>query len=264
MNFLKTEKIILTGQIFFALGFIGLGIKHFTLNDFITGRAPALPENPAGLIWAYLTGAFFILIGLGIIFRKKIRPAAIIAALIILIWAFFRQLPSLFEDSFLGGVWTQAGKALVCFGGLLTVAGSFPKEEYSYKILPSKILNINYEFFLIGKTALGLFFILAGIQHFLFTDFVAALFPEWFPGDHIFWTYFGAICLIAGGLGILIPYTASIASLLSGIMLFSWFWIIHIPRTYFSRSDGVAVFEALAFSGIALVLAGVLKKSVSK
>jgi hypothetical protein len=39
-------------------------------------------------------------------------------------------------------------------------------------------------------------------------------------------------------------------------MVFSWFWIVHIPRTLFSVSDGIAVFEALAVSGLAFVLAG--------
>jgi hypothetical protein len=41
-------------------------------------------------------------------------------------------------------------------------------------------------------------------------------------------------------------------------MVLSWFFIVHIPRTFTSVSDGIAVYEALAVSGIAFVLAGSL------
>ena len=47
-----------------------------------------------------------------------------------------------------------------------------------------------------------------------------------------------------------------LAALLAGTMVFSWFWIIHIPRTFLSVSDGIAVFEALAVSGIAFGIGG--------
>jgi hypothetical protein len=39
-------------------------------------------------------------------------------------------------------------------------------------------------------------------------------------------------------------------------MVFSWFWIIHVPRTFLDVSSAVAVFEALFVSGLAFVLAG--------
>lgn len=72
----------------------------------------------------------------------------------------------------------------------------------------------------------------------------------------LFWIYFAGVALIAGGLGLFIPRTARLAALLSGIMVFSWFWVVHIPRIGVGVSDQIAVFEALAFSGIAFVLSG--------
>jgi hypothetical protein len=95
-----------------------------------------------------------------------------------------------------------------------------------------------------------------GIQHFLFTGFVASLIPGWFPGNAISWTYFAGVALIAGGIGQFNRHTAGLAALLSGWMVFSWFWIVHIPRTFVGVSDSIAVFEALAVSGVAFVLAG--------
>jgi hypothetical protein len=40
------------------------------------------------------------------------------------------------------------------------------------------------------------------------------------------------------------------------MMVFSWVWIVHLPRTLASVSDSIAIFEALAFSGLAFVIAG--------
>jgi hypothetical protein len=68
------------------------------------------------------------------------------------------------------------------------------------------------------------------------------------------------VALVAGGIGLFIPQTARLAALLSGLMVFSWFWIVHLPRTFLGVSDSIAVFEALAVSGIGLVLAGHLSR----
>ncbi len=64
------------------------------------------------------------------------------------------------------------------------------------------------------------------------------------------------MALICGGLGLFVPSTARLAALLSAAMVFSWFWIVHLPRASRGGSEAIAVFEALAVSGIALVLAG--------
>jgi len=95
------------------------------------------------------------------------------------------------------------------------------------------------------------------------TEFVASPIPTWFPGDAVFWTYFAGVALMSGGIGILIPQTARLAALLAGLMVFSWFWIVHIPRTFVGVSDSIAVFEALAVSGIAFVLAGYLSQKTA-
>ena len=63
--------------------------------------------------------------------------------------------------------------------------------------------------------------------------------------SEVFWAYFAGVALIAGGIGLFVPVTARIAAALSGLMVFSWFWIVHLPRTFVSISDGIAIFEAL-------------------
>lgn len=255
------DRLIPVGRTFFALALLGLGIEHFIFRDFITGRAPAWPESiPGGVIWAYLTGATFVGIGAAILAGKKARSAAILAAVLIALWALLRHIPVVAADSFLSGAWTRAGKALTFVGGALAIAATLPKIEAGRNSPLLKLMNLGIEFIVLGRICLGLFLVITGIQHFMFTQFVASLIPEWFPGDAVFWTYFAGVALVAGGIGLFIPQTARWAALLSGLMVFSWFWIVHIPRTFLGASDSIAVFEALAVSGVAFVLAGYLSE----
>lgn len=253
----NSDTLTKTGRLFFIISFIGLAAEHFIFKDFITGRAPAWPDSfRGGLVWAYSTGVFFFITGIAAIFRKKARVALILAAILIFLWAFIRNIPVMVEDMLLGGSWTKAGKALFFFGGLLVVAGTMPVEPGRHNASLLKYINLKNEFFVVGRICLSLFVMIAGIQHFIFEEFVATLIPAWFPGNPVFWTYFAGLALIAGGTGLLIPQTVRMSALLTGLMVFAWFWIIHIPRTFTSVSDGIAVFEALAVAGIAFMIAG--------
>lgn len=253
------DRLVILGRFFFALAFVGLGVQHFLLGEFITGRAPVWPESiPGRRAWAYLTGIAFIVMSVALISGKGARVAAIVAALLIFLWALVRRIPIVAADSLLAPTWTQGGKALAFFGGALAIAGTLPTLERRWHATVLKLMNLRGEFITLGRFCLGIFLLITGIQHFIYTKFVASLIPEWFPGDAVLWTYFGGVALIAGGVGIFLPRTAPLAALLSGLMVFSWFWIIHIPRTLTSVTDGIAVFEALAVSGIAFVIAGFL------
>jgi hypothetical protein len=46
-------------------------------------------------------------------------------------------------------------------------------------------------------------------------------------------------------------------------MIFSWFWIVFNTASNVSVSDTIAVFEALAFSGIAFIVAEFPTESVN-
>lgn len=258
------EKLLKIGQYFFAIGLFGIGVEHFIYQDFMMGRAPAWPASlPGKLLWAYLTGTVFIITSLAVFTGKSVRAAMFIAVALVLLWAFLRHIPVLATSQFLSGAWTAAGKALVFMGGALAVAGAAPKASAPNKTFLAKWMNFESTFIITARICLGLFLVITGIQHFMYTAFVATLIPEWFPGNPVFWTYFSAVTLIAGGLGLFIPKTASLAALLSGVMIFCWFWIVHIPRIHVSVSDNIAVFEALAFSGIAFIVAKFPAESVN-
>ena len=108
--------------------------------------------------------------------------------------------------------------------------------------------------------ALGAFLAYCGVLHFPYAKYVASLIPPWIPA-HMFWTYFAAIALIAGGIGVLVPRTARLAATLSGVMLFSWVFLVHIPLAINTHtvSEVSRGFQALQDSAVAFMLAGTLR-----
>lgn len=252
------DRLIAPGRALFALAIIGLAVEHFIFGDFITGRAPALADAAAGrLAWAYLSGAALAIVGAAILTGRKGRPAALFGALLVALWTVPQHVPVLLSEPLLSGAWTRAGKALVLSAGLLAMAATFPAGQNRPSGTIFRLTGGRDEaFVLAARVCLGLFFVITGIQHFMFTTFVASLIPAWFPGDAAAWTRFAGVALIAGGLGLFVTRTAALAGLLSGLMVFAWIWIVHVPRTFVTVSDSIAVFEAPAVSGLAFVLSG--------
>jgi uncharacterized membrane protein len=253
----QAQAVGAIGRWFFALALLGLGAEHFVFREFVVGRAPAWPGVvPGRLLFVYLTGAVVMLTGVAIMGRRWGRAAALGLGVLVFVWAFLRHLPLVAADSVLAGSWTRAGKALTMFGGSFAVAATLPPIPGPMATGWRRFANVTNPFIRLGQISLASFLIIAGLQHFKFTKLVTTLFPAWFPGNTIWWSQFAGALLIAGGVGLLFRRTAAIAGLLAGLMIFSWFWIVHLPRVRTSVSDGIALFEALAFSGIALVVSG--------
>jgi uncharacterized membrane protein len=162
------------------------------------------------------------------------------------------------------GLWTDALKELALWGGAFVMAGAFldGKPNADNK---NNLDSASEKLTLFGSIFFSLMMIAFGTDHFLYTEFVATLVPSWIPG-HLFWTYFAGIALIGSGVGIILRIKLKQVALLSGIMLFLWFIFLHIPRAVADPNmakgnEVTSVFEALAFSGIAFVIAGMQKSN---
>jgi uncharacterized membrane protein len=251
------SSLLPIGRSLFALALIGLGAEHFIFGAFVTGRAPAWPEPLAGgQAWAYVSGAFFIAIGGATLVGRHVRSAAFFAAGVIAAWALVRHLPALASEAFLSGAWTRAGKALTFTGGALALAAASPHFSRVRQTAAVAPAPRDGALIVLARTCLGTFLLISGVQHFLFTVLAASLIPRWFPGDHVLLVQAAGVALVAGGIGLFVPSVARLAATLSGLMVFSWFWIVHLPRTFVSVSDAIALFEALAVAGVAWMIAG--------
>jgi uncharacterized membrane protein len=108
----------------------------------------------------------------------------------------------------------------------------------------------------------GAFFCIAGAEHFIYSRFVPQMVPAWIPA-RTFWTYFTGAALLAGGIGMNVPRVARLAGTLSGVMVFSWVVLLHIPRAFanlHNTAETTAIFEALALSGAAFLVASIHRK----
>ncbi len=232
---------------FIGISMVAFGIQHVVYADFVTRLVPTLPAwTPGQSYLAYLFGFVLIVAGGAMITLKQTRAASLVLGAIIFLSFLFLCAPRLPSDPGIGAIWTNAGKALALSGACFLVAGSL-----SQPADPFRWLYAASPFFL------AVFLILGGVQHFLFPQFVATLVPSWIPW-HFFWTYFAGVALIAGGIGIMIPLTRQLAAYLVGIMIFLWVITLHIPRALASirsSNETTAVFEALALSGAAFLIA---------
>jgi len=90
--------------------------------------------------------------------------------------------------------------------------------------------------------------------------------PSWIPHP-IFWTYLAGIGLLGSGISIILKIKTRFIAALLGIIIFIWFAILHIPETiassYGNLGDEItSTFLALAYSGMAFVIAGTSKADV--
>jgi uncharacterized membrane protein YphA (DoxX/SURF4 family) len=150
-------------------------------------------------------------------------------------------------------------KELALSGGAFVMAGSFSETSANVQKRPAfvKLLEKLIPF---GGIFFSITMISFGIDHFLYTKHVVPLVPAWIPYP-VFWTYFAAVALIGSGIAIVLKIKLDIIATLLGTMIFIWFIILHIPRAIAQpvadKGEEVAsAFSALAFSGIALVVAG--------
>ncbi len=249
MKYLKT-----IARIFYGAGIAGIGILHFLYPGFRPVILPVPPGVTENLnILVYLTGAFLLITGLLTATGKWIKTSSLILAAALLLLFVFGHLPNrLTHMANVLGAWTDALKLLALAGGALIVAKAFPGEKHS------KFIDTLDKLSFLGKYFFGIMLMIFGIDHFLYTDFVKTLVPLWIPGN-LFWTYVAGVALIGSGLAFIINFKVNIISILTGVMLFLWLILLHIPRavamdTSKDPNEIVSVFECLAFSGMAFLL----------
>lgn len=248
------NKYLTAGSVFYGLCIICFGIQQFMYADM---RPVIIPEWPAWLhspTWAYLSGAVFIVSGILICINKYARTIELIlGGIFLLFFIVFHTVYQLFiiQYSFHLGLWTDALKELAFAGGAFLLAGTHAKNEQA--------AAYDHSLFFYGRVLFSVMLISFGIDHFLYMQSVATLVPFWIPGP-VFWTYFAGVTLIGSGVSILFNIFIRPVSMLLALMLFLWFIVLHIPRAIHDPSglngnEVTSVFEALAFCGIALVIA---------
>jgi uncharacterized membrane protein YphA (DoxX/SURF4 family) len=236
----------LLGRWFFALALIGFGLENVAFGHYVVARAAPWPADPlAQHLVAYVTGAIFLGCAGAILAGRWTREAALEAAALILGWSLCLHWPKAMAGSALSGDWTNALKAVVLAAGGVVVAVRAPGPANGVLAGLRRM----------APHACAPFFLLAGIQHILFAQFVETLVPPFIPFAR-FWTYCAAAALLAAGFGLLAPPVRRLAAILTGWMVFSWVFLVHVPLVFrIGPLEWQGVFEALGISGVCFLLA---------
>ena len=246
------DRLVTFGRLALGVAFVGFGALHLVHGDFVTRVLPWWPDGwPLRAVWASAFGVVMAAAGAALIFDYRTHSVASALGIASLVSLVALGLPLAATDAAWGGLWTVAGKIAALAGGALLLARATARDRQGRTTAAARLWPA-------APWLFGGFLALCGVQHFVHVEFVTTLVPGWVPGARA-WTYLTGVALVAGGIGVIVPATARLAGLLSAAMIFIWLIVLHIPRAWIAvppaGNELVAVFEALAMSGIAGLVA---------
>lgn len=115
-----------------------------------------------------------------------------------------------------------------------------------------------------ARILFGLPWIVVGIQHFMYADFVNTLVPAYMP-FRLFWVYFTGTAMIAAGLSFIIGVKVRLASTLLGIMLTLFILQLHtvtLGTNGHSSLHWTRALQDLTITGAAFALAATRDPSI--
>jgi len=251
-----------TGRVFYGIAMAGTGFQIIYYRDFPYWLLPAKHSWIPGLAMvAYIFGIMFVLTGACIVFEKKTRTVSLLTGTVLLLIFCFYFIPYQFMASsrYMHLLqWENAEKELAFCSGAFVIAGGYSEknQNFFYRSL-GKLIPF-------GPILFSIPIISFGLLHFLYAKDVADYVPSWVP-NHMFWTYVAGTALIVSGIAIILKMKSRLAAALLGAMIFIWLIVLHVPRVIASPvaylgSEVTSAFIALAYSGIAFVIAAITKK----
>lgn len=241
------KPIALCGRICFGAAVAATGLMQ-VVNSELVRIIPALPAwLPFPALAVTLIGLGLLIIGGAILAGYRSREAVLALAGLLAASFVFQRIPEIMANPGQGFVWTNPAKVLALLAGALTLG----------TLLEDRPLRWPARFPWALPLLLAVFLLICGVQHFVYAGFVDSLVPSWIPPAQRFWTYFAGTALLAGGLGLLVERTRRPAALLSGLMIFLWVLLLHIPRSLELKNafELAGCFEALALAGAAWLMA---------
>jgi hypothetical protein len=253
------ERITWLSQKAYSLCIIGIGIQQIGFGEISDNFFPsAFATNIIYQILAYPWAIAFTLSGIAMLFNKKAFEISLISAGLFLTLFIIGQVPYMLFVSTHGNsllYWAPALESLAFTGASLAYANSFQvNTDRSSSVIQwlEKLIPFAGAFFSCMLVGFGL-------DHFIYIKFVSAMVPSWIPG-HYFWTYFTGTALIGAGIALTFKIKLRLVASLLGIMIFTWFIILHIPRAIANPGGAkglelARVFVTIGFSGIAFLFA---------
>jgi len=237
----------------FTASVLFLGVLHAIFGESLARMFPVWPVDlPGRPFWAHSAGVLLAIAAGMVLAQGRSRDATLGLTALMLVPVLALALPRAIPSGRIGGEWLNFLKWLSMAAGPLVVAAQRP----IVRAVPwrDRVITIVAA---MAPWLLGAFMVVSAILHVRQAEFVSQLMQPWMPW-RLFWTYFAAVALAAGGIGLVVPRTARLAALLTSLMIFSWFLLVHIPRMLVDPTGPVGwseMAESLAFSAMAFLLA---------
>jgi len=257
------KTLIITGRAFYASALIVYGLQQFYFGTFRDVFFSVYQQHlPFLNILSYLFGLYLVITGTLILVPGKGRKASLVLGGVFM--ALFLGTHMTYElisepnKLYHLGLWTTPLKELALAGCAFVVAQSFGTDPIGRKSFLEKLAPYGNLFFLYTITSYG-------ISHIIYAPYLTGMVPKWMA-NHLFWVMLTGITLSAGGIAIILGIRIRIIALLLSLQIFLWVWLVHVPGTLAiplaaDRGNLLAsAFDALAFSGAALLIALTMKK----
>ena len=227
------------GRYGFGAAVAASGLMQLVNGDFVRLVAKLPPWMGTSAAWPATTGILMLLMGAAILSGYRSKPASLLFGALLLGMFIVKCIPEIWSNPAAGYMWTNPAKVLALFGGAMVLGERAGKWPWLAPVL------------------LGIFLLICGAQHFVYAGFVDTLVPAWLPPGPRFWTIFCAVALLVGGVGVVLPRTRRVAGLWSGVMIFLWIFLVHLPRSVEMKSapELAGVFEALALAAVCWLVA---------
>ena len=256
---LRATTAFSLGRVFLGLAALASGVLQLVVSDFVrlVPKTPAWVHQP---LLAWFVGVVLVVIGLRILSGRMARAAASVLGVLILLNLFLLYAPQMVVNPvverpfFRGFMWTNPLKSLALVGGAAILARRLSGDERPLVALVRGFARIEAA----SGVLLAVFLIVCGVQHYVYAAFVDGMVPAWIPPGQRFWTYVTGASLVAGGAGLLVRPVARLAASMSALMIFLWVLLLHVPRALAGPEhafEAAGIFEALALSGVALLVA---------
>jgi uncharacterized membrane protein YphA (DoxX/SURF4 family) len=232
-----------TARLALGAALLLLGVVHLVFGAEVqrmflfAEQVPGRDALARALATVLLVGGAFIVSGARDSVFTRVGAQCIVVAL--LLTTAVMHLPAAFASGTFGGRWIGTLKwlALAAGVGMLAVDRAWATRT--------------------ARVAMSALMLGSGVAHLKYTAIVMSLMPLWMPFEE-FWAYFTAAAFLAGAVGILVPRTTRVASLLAAAMFAGFFVLVHVPRTItapLTPAGWAELGESLAYAAIALLLA---------
>jgi uncharacterized membrane protein len=246
------DKILTLGPLFFALPMAVFVTQHFTEAKAVATLVPSW--IPGQLFWKYFVGTALVAASASIVVRKHARLAAILLAIMLVLFVLLLHVPSIIADPKNLIAWAIALRDVAFSAGAMAFAGA-QTENFRYQGA-NWLRNLARVFLSVAN----IFF---GAEHFLHPEFMPAVdfdrsMPTWIP-VRMFWSYFAGTAFLIAGTSLIVNQKTRLAATWLGIVVLLLVLFVYLPillANPFDIENGLDFFvSTLAFSGVALLVA---------